>query len=228
MEPLYKPEGVEARWQQTWEAEGLYNAEVDPEREPYTIAFPPPNVTGELHMGHALNASIQDALIRWHRMRGFNALWQTGYDHAGIATQNVVERRAREGRQDAPRPRAGGVPRARVGVARKVRAGDHGAASRPGRVDGLPPRADDDGRALRARGDALLRAPARQGADLPREPDRQLVPARHVGDLGPRGQPHPRGRHAHAGSATRSRTGPATSRSRPCVPRRCSRTPASR
>jgi valyl-tRNA synthetase len=92
MEPLYRPEGVEARWQETWEAEGLYNADVDPAREPYTIAFPPPNVTGELHMGHALNASIQDVLIRWHRMRGFNALWQPGYDHAGIGTQFVVER----------------------------------------------------------------------------------------------------------------------------------------
>src|SRR5215208_2429356 len=99
MEPLYRPEGVEARWQQTWEAEGLYNADVDPSREPYAIAFPPPNVTGALHMGHALNASIQDALIRWHRMRGFNALWQPGYDHAGIATQNVVERElAKEGK----------------------------------------------------------------------------------------------------------------------------------
>ena len=99
MEPLYKPEGVEARWQNTWEAEGLYNADVDDARRPYTIAFPPPNVTGELHMGHALNASIQDALIRWHRMRGFNTLWQPGYDHAGIATQNVVERElAKEGK----------------------------------------------------------------------------------------------------------------------------------
>jgi valyl-tRNA synthetase len=98
MEPLYKPEGVEARWQQTWEAEGLYAADPDPARKPYTIAFPPPNVTGELHMGHALNASIQDALIRWHRMRGYNTLWQPGYDHAGIATQNVVERElAKEG-----------------------------------------------------------------------------------------------------------------------------------
>src|SRR6187431_742846 len=78
--------------------ESLYNAEVDPAREPYTIAIPPPNVTGELHMGHALNASIQDLLIRWHRMRGFDALWQPGYDHAGIATQNVVERElGREG-----------------------------------------------------------------------------------------------------------------------------------
>ena len=98
MEPLYRPEGVEARWQESWEAEGFYAADPDPDREPYTIAFPPPNVTGELHMGHALNASIQDCLIRWHRMRGFNALWQPGYDHAGIATQNVVERElAKEG-----------------------------------------------------------------------------------------------------------------------------------
>jgi valyl-tRNA synthetase len=98
MEPLYKPAGVEARWQRTWEEEGLYAADPDPSREPYTIAFPPPNVTGELHMGHALNASIQDALIRLHRMRGYNTLWQPGYDHAGIATQNVVERElAKEG-----------------------------------------------------------------------------------------------------------------------------------
>ena len=92
MEPLYKPEGVEERWQRTWEEEGHYQAEPDSSREPFVIALPPPNVTGELHMGHALNASIQDLLIRWHRMRGFNALWQPGYDHAGIATQNVIEK----------------------------------------------------------------------------------------------------------------------------------------
>jgi valyl-tRNA synthetase len=99
MEPLYSPEGVEERWQRTWEAEGLYNAEPDAPGESYAIALPPPNVTGELHMGHALNASIQDALVRWHRMRGFNALWQPGYDHAGIATQNQVEKAlAREGK----------------------------------------------------------------------------------------------------------------------------------
>jgi valyl-tRNA synthetase len=106
MEPLYRPEGVEARWQEIWESEGHYNADADAAREPYTIAFPPPNVTGELHMGHALNASIQDVLIRWHRMRGFNTLWQPGYDHAGIGTQFVVERElAKEGltRQDLGR-----------------------------------------------------------------------------------------------------------------------------
>ncbi len=92
MEPLYRPDGVEARWQRTWEEEGLYAAAPDPSRPSYVIAVPPPNVTGSLHMGHALNGTIQDVLVRWHRMRGFNALWQPGYDHAGIATQAVVEK----------------------------------------------------------------------------------------------------------------------------------------
>src|ERR671928_698072 len=95
MEPLYRPQGVEERWQRTWEEEGYYAAEPDPSREAFVIALPPPNVTGDLHMGHALNASIQDLLIRWHRMRGFNTLWQPGYDHAGIATQAVVEKALR-------------------------------------------------------------------------------------------------------------------------------------
>jgi valyl-tRNA synthetase len=94
--PLYVPHGVEERWQRIWEEERLYHA--DPERpgETYVIAVPPPNVTGALHMGHALNGSIQDALIRWHRMRGFNTLWQPGFDHAGIATQAVVEKELRK------------------------------------------------------------------------------------------------------------------------------------
>jgi valyl-tRNA synthetase len=95
MEPLYKPQGVESRWQRTWEEEGLFHADPLSDRPSYVIAVPPPNVTGVLHMGHALNASIQDALIRWHRMRGFNTLWQPGYDHAGIATQAVVEKKLR-------------------------------------------------------------------------------------------------------------------------------------
>jgi valyl-tRNA synthetase len=99
MEPLYKPAGVEARWQQAWEEEGLYAAGSGARREEtYTICVPPPNVTGELHMGHALNGTLQDVLVRWHRMRGYDTLWQPGYDHAGIATQSVVENElAREG-----------------------------------------------------------------------------------------------------------------------------------
>ena len=93
MEPLYDPSGVERRWQETWEAEGLYGAGVGRRRdESFVICVPPPNVTGELHMGHALNGAMQDVLVRWHRMQGFDTLWQPGYDHAGISTQNVVEK----------------------------------------------------------------------------------------------------------------------------------------
>jgi valyl-tRNA synthetase len=99
MEPLYTPHGVEERWQRTWEQEGLYRAGVARRRdESFVICVPPPNVTGALHMGHALNGTIQDLLVRWHRMRGFDTLWQPGYDHAGISTQNVVEKQlVREG-----------------------------------------------------------------------------------------------------------------------------------
>src|ERR1044071_319575 len=96
MDPLYRPQGVEERWQRIWEEERLYRADPEQPGDAYVIAVPPPNVTGALHMGHALNGSIQDALIRWHRMRGFNALWQPGYDHAGIATQAVVEKELRK------------------------------------------------------------------------------------------------------------------------------------
>ncbi|MEX0816593.1 MAG: valine--tRNA ligase [Gaiellales bacterium] len=99
MDTLYRPAGVEERWQRTWEEEGLYNAEPDPDRESFVIAHPPPNVTGELHMGHALQLALADALVRWKRMQGFNALFQPGYDHAGISTQNAVEKDlAREGK----------------------------------------------------------------------------------------------------------------------------------
>ena len=98
MEPLYSPEGVEERWQRTWEEEGLYASQPDPERTSWVYAFPPPNVTGELHMGHALQLALGDALARLKRMQGLNVLVQCGYDHAGIATQTAVEKQlAREG-----------------------------------------------------------------------------------------------------------------------------------
>src|SRR3978361_1122099 len=92
MEPRYEAQGVEQRWQKTGEDEGLYNATADPSRTPYLDAHPPPNVTGRLHSGHALGLAIGDTMIRWKRMQGFNALFQPGYDHAGISTQNVVEK----------------------------------------------------------------------------------------------------------------------------------------
>src|SRR6266480_2457054 len=92
MQTRYEPHGVEERWQQTWEAEGLYNADPDPARTPFVDAHPPPNVTGELHIGHALQLAIGDTIVRLKRMQGFNVLFQPGYDHAGISTQNVVEK----------------------------------------------------------------------------------------------------------------------------------------
>jgi valyl-tRNA synthetase len=92
MDPLYRPQGVEERWQRTWEEEGLYDAEPDPARESWVYCFPPPNVTGNLHMGHALQLSLGDALARLRRMQGLNVLVQAGYDHAGISTQNAVEK----------------------------------------------------------------------------------------------------------------------------------------
>src|SRR3954468_15946917 len=89
----YDPKGVEKGLQGLWGGQGPYKAGAGARRdETFVICVPPPNVTGELHMGHALNGSIQDALIRHHRMRGFDTLWQPGYDHAGISTQNVVEK----------------------------------------------------------------------------------------------------------------------------------------
>ena len=106
MQSRYEPAGVEERWQQTWEAEGLYNADPDPSRESFAIAHPPPNVTGDLHLGHALQLSLADTIVRTRRMQGYNVLFQPGYDHAGISTQNAVEKHlATEGktRQDLGR-----------------------------------------------------------------------------------------------------------------------------
>jgi valyl-tRNA synthetase len=96
--PQYDPAENEGRLYAWWEQQGFFRADAASEREPYTIMIPPPNVTAVLHMGHGLNNTIQDVLVRWRRMQGREALWQPGTDHAGIATQNVVERRlAQEG-----------------------------------------------------------------------------------------------------------------------------------
>ncbi len=96
----YLPADVEPRWLERWLSEGCYHSEPDPDKKPYSIVIPPPNVTGILHMGHALNNTLQDVLIRHYRMKGREALWMPGTDHAGIATQNVVERSlAEEGLQ---------------------------------------------------------------------------------------------------------------------------------
>ena len=96
----YEPAEVEARWFAFWAEHGVFRPSADPKdkRPTYVIAMPPPNVTGSLHMGHALFGTIQDALVRHKRMQGYDVLWQPGVDHAGIATQTVVERQLkREG-----------------------------------------------------------------------------------------------------------------------------------
>jgi valyl-tRNA synthetase len=94
--PQYDPKEAQQRWLTFWAERGYFHSDPDPDRKSYTIVIPPPNVTGALHMGHALNNTLQDVLIRWRRMQGYNALWIPGTDHAGIATQAMVEKRLRE------------------------------------------------------------------------------------------------------------------------------------
>ncbi len=98
MEKVYNPEKVEDKWYKYWEDNNLFRAEVRRDKEPFSIVIPPPNVTGSLHIGHALVNTLQDVIVRFKRMQGYETLWLPGTDHAGIATQNVVEREiAKEG-----------------------------------------------------------------------------------------------------------------------------------
>jgi len=104
----FDPASFESRWYAAWEASGAFTARLDGDQPPFVILIPPPNVTGKLHIGHALQFTLQDLVIRWRRMQGYNALWLPGTDHAGIATQVMVERElAKEGttRQELGRER---------------------------------------------------------------------------------------------------------------------------
>ncbi|MEO2167796.1 MAG: valine--tRNA ligase [bacterium] len=92
----YEPQEVEERWARTWIDQKIFTADPEAEGEPFSIVIPPPNITGRLHLGHALNNTLQDLLIRFHKMDGANTLWVPGTDHASIATQNVVERKLAE------------------------------------------------------------------------------------------------------------------------------------
>ena len=93
LEGAYTTKNIEDKLYSFWKENGFFHAVMDKNKEPYSIVIPPPNVTGVLHMGHGLNNTLQDILIRFHRMLGKCTLWMPGTDHAGIATQNVVERR---------------------------------------------------------------------------------------------------------------------------------------
>src|SRR5215471_4411013 len=108
MDPLYRPQGVEERWQQMWEEEGLYAADPDAPGETFVVMHPPPNISGSLTIGHCLQLSLEDALVRWHRMRGLNTLFQPGYDHAGISTWAAIGRTlAQEGKSQRDLGREG-------------------------------------------------------------------------------------------------------------------------
>ena len=93
MDKTYQPENFESKIYQNWEERGFFKPSLDATKKAFSIALPPPNVTGSLHMGHAFQQTIMDTMIRYHRMKGDNTLWQCGTDHAGIATQMVVERK---------------------------------------------------------------------------------------------------------------------------------------
>ena len=106
LDKKYEPGEVEKRWGRFWEEKNFFHADETRESPAFSIVIPPPNITGRLHIGHAFNNTLQDILTRWKRMQGCNALWQPGTDHAGIATQNVVEKQLHEegtGRQDLGR-----------------------------------------------------------------------------------------------------------------------------
>ncbi len=123
-----------------------------PGAETFSIVIPPPNVTGSLHIGHALNNTIQDILIRFERMRGKDVLWQPGTDHAGIATQMIVERQLMERQQPvAPRDGPRGIPRARLGVEGRKRRHHHEPAQAPGRLGRLVARTLHHGRGAQPR-----------------------------------------------------------------------------
>ncbi|MCR4778074.1 MAG: class I tRNA ligase family protein, partial [Lachnospiraceae bacterium] len=98
LEKNYNPNEIEDRLYKKWEAKKYFHAEPDPKKKPFTIMMPPPNITGQLHMGHALDETMQDILTRWKRMQGYSALWLPGTDHASIATEaKVVEKLKTEG-----------------------------------------------------------------------------------------------------------------------------------
>ena len=132
----YDPREVEGKIYQMWLDRGCFHAVADPEKKPFAIVMPPPNVTGQLHMGHALDATLQDILTRFKRMQGYSALWLPGTDHAGIATQIKVEEDPPQRRGADPlRPGPGKIPGARLGLERKIRP----AASCTSRRSWAPP-----------------------------------------------------------------------------------------
>ena len=139
----YDPKDVEDRIYKFWLDGKYFHAKCDPDKKPYTIVIPPPNITGQLHMGHALDNTLQDILIRYRRMQGYDALWLPGTDHASIATEaKIVEAMRKEGitKED--------IGRESLGVERKVRWQNHRTAQENGLLLRLGQRAFHNGRGL--------------------------------------------------------------------------------
>ncbi len=206
----FEPQTIEAQWGPEWEKRGYAQPVFAPDaagapRANFSIQLPPPNVTGTLHMGHAFNQTIMDSLTRYHRMRGDNTLWLPGTDHAGIATQIVVERQLDAARRLAPRPGPREVRRTRLGVEAEVRLDHHEPDAPPGRVDRLVARILHDGREDVDRRQRGIRASVRARPDLPRQAPRQLGPGADDRRLRPRSRERGRRRPslAHPLSAGR-------------------------
>ena len=200
----YEPAEIEPRWYAEWMARGYFHADAAAPKAPFAIVIPPPNVTGSLHMGHALGDTIEDIFTRWRRMAAYNAMWLPGTDHAGIATQMVVERelrateKARAATTSAARPSSS----ARLGLAAAHRRPDlrRSSSGWAARSTGSATVFTMDP-ALLGGGDRGLRAPLRRGAHLPGAAPHQLVPQLPDGALGPGG----RLRRGDGGGAVRVR-----------------------
>ena len=161
----YDPKDFEDRIYEMWESNGAFHAEVDPDKKPFTIVMPPPNITGQLHMGHALDQTLQDVLTRFKRLQGYSALWLPGSDHASIATEVKVVDRIRRGPGER-RSGKRGILKESLGLEERVRRQDHQAVPQAGRFLRLEQRALHHGRGLQQSGQSLLCKAVPQGSDL--------------------------------------------------------------
>ena len=210
MEPLYKPQGVEQRWQQIWEEEGLYAADPDAPGEPFVVMHPPPNISGSLTIGHCLQLSLEDALVRYHRMRGLQHALPARLRPRRPLDLGVDRAAAGEGGQDPARARPRRLRRLRPGVARALRRHDHEPVPAARRVARLPADALHDGRGLLPRRHPLVRPPlrARPGSTAPTG---SSTGARTTRRRSPTSRSSTRTRTTRSRtSATRSPTAPAT------------------
>ena len=206
----FDSKSAEERWFQHWIDLGYFKADPARPGQVFSIVIPPPNVTGQLHLGHALNVTLHDVIVRTRRMQGYNTLWLPGTDHAGIATQNVGRARTGEGGQEPPRPRPRRVRRSRLAMARDLRRPNPQPVAPARRVMRLEPRALHARRGPLARGDRKSSSMLyREGADLPRQAAHQLVSAMRDGALRPRSRSQGDAPGTSGTSAIRSPTAPA-------------------